>query len=48
MGYDILRLPDSREHTKHDAICIIGFHMEKHSDVIGSLKEGIEEILEHV
>jgi hypothetical protein len=47
MGYDILRLPDSREHTKHDAVCIIGFHMESHSDVIGSLKEEIEKILEH-
>ena len=48
MGYDILRLPDSREHTKHDAVCIIGFHMETHSDVIGSLKNEIEEILENV
>lgn len=48
MGYDILKLPTGDEHTENDEICIIGFHMESHSDVIGSLKEGIEEILDNV
>lgn len=48
MGYDILRLPDSHQHTKEDALCIIGFHMEMDSDVVGTLKDEIEEILEDV
>lgn len=48
MGYDILMLPDSRKHIKDAAVCIIGFHMEMHSDVIGSLKTEIEEIIENV
>ena len=48
MGYDILRLPDNCKHTEDEGVCIIGFHMENQSDVIGSLKNGIQEIIENV
>ena len=48
MGYDILKLPNDDKHTENEGSCIIGFHMESHSDVIGSLKEGIEEIIDRV
>ena len=48
MGYDILKLPNDDKHNANEEICIIGFHMECHSDVIGSLKEEIEEIIDSV
>ena len=46
IGYDILKLPSDNKHN--EGFCIIGFHMENHSDVIASLKNGIEEIINNV
>jgi hypothetical protein len=48
MGFDILRLPDSGEHTEDDEVCIIGFHMEIHSDVMQRLRDEIQEIIRNV
>ncbi len=48
MGYDILKLPNDDKHDANEEICIIGFHMECHSDVIGSIKEEIKEIIDTV
>ena len=47
-GYDILKLPNHDKHTEDEVVCIIGFHMESHSDVIGSLKIELKEIIDNV
>ena len=48
MGYDILKLPNHDKHNEDEGVCIIGFHMESDLDVIGSLKNEIEEIIDNV
>lgn len=48
MGYDILKLPYRDKCNEDEGLCIIGFHMESHSDVIESIKKGIEEIIDNV
>lgn len=48
MGYDILKLPNDDKHNKDEGFCIIGFHMESHSDVIGLIKNRIEKIIDNV
>jgi len=48
MGYDILKIPIEGNQSKNEETCIIGFHMESHSDVIESIKEKIEVIFENV
>ena len=48
MGYDILKLPIVEQGDKNEEICIIGFHMEHHSDAIGLIKDQITESFDYV
>lgn len=47
MGYDILKLPIAEHGDKNEEICIIGFHMEDHSDAIGLIKGQIKESFDY-
>ncbi len=48
IGYDIIKLPIDDNPYRNEEICIIGFHMENHSDAIGLLKDNISEIFNSI